>query len=134
MKNSYNEIIIPILGIDFKAIFTWGTEEQVKQVLVKYLYPIDSVEMLHFKDNRGTCFWYHDCHPIMAMPNLPETTEDIATVAHEAVHAVDHIFEMIDEDGCGEVFAHSVSTIVEIVLNEVARIKEEEKKAKKGKK
>lgn len=110
-----NEIVIPVLNKDFKVVFTWGEPEEVKKVLKKYNYPVDEVTKDHFR-GRGICFDCGGCYPIIALPKFPKTSEEIATLAHEAVHAVDYIFETIGEENGGEVFAHSVSAIVEKVL------------------
>lgn len=111
------EIIIPILNDEYKTVFTYGTPEEIKKVLKKYYYPMDQVHEEHF-EGRGVCFYHPGCYPIMAMPGFPKTAEEMGTLAHEAVHAVNDIFGKIGEDGCGEVFAHSVSAIVEKVLTE----------------
>lgn len=109
-----NEIVIQIINKDFKVIFSWGTEEEVKKVLKKWQYPMDEI---HFR-GRGVCFEFVGCHPLIALPRFPKTPEEIATLAHEAVHAVDWIFEIIGEESRSEVFAHAISAIVETVLLE----------------
>lgn len=46
------------------------------------------------------------------MQNKPKTMEEIGTLAHEACHAIENIFEKIREPMGGEVFAHSVGAVV----------------------
>ena len=109
------EIVIPILNDEYKTVFTYGTPEEIKKVLKKYSYPMNTILEEHF-EGRGVCFYYPGCYPVMAMPGFPKTSDEMGTLAHEAVHAVSDIFGKIGEDGCGEVFAHSVSAIVKTVL------------------
>lgn len=112
-----NEVVIPILNKDYKVIFTCGTPEDIKKVMKKHKFPLDQLDEAYF-NGRGVCFYFPGLPPLIAMPRAPKTNEEIATLAHEAVHAVNDIFEKIGEERGGEVFAHSVSAIVEIVLEE----------------
>ena len=115
-----NEVVIPILNKEFKVIFSWGSEEEVKKVLKKWKYPMDEILKEHFR-GRGVCFQFPGCNPVIALPGLPKTPAEISALSHEAVHAVDYIFEIIGEESCGEVFAYSVGAIVEEVLEEVKK-------------
>jgi hypothetical protein len=55
------------------------------------------------------------------MPEYPKTPEQIGTLAHEAVHAIDYIFTAMGQNDYGEVFAHSVGAVVREVLNTVKK-------------
>ena len=106
-------IEIPILNNEYKVIVCWR-KEAIK-VLKDWGYPkMDLDEEL--KDMRGRCFWHKGCHPVIVLPKKPETPEEIGTLAHEAIHAVDYIFAMLKETSSEEVFAHSVGAVVREVL------------------
>ena len=51
------------------------------------------------------------------MPRFPKTGAEIGTLSHEAVHAIHHVFDMIEDPYRDtEIFAHSVGAIVRGVL------------------
>ncbi len=112
MKNS---IVVPILNNEYKVIVCFGTPEQVKKVLHQWGHtaPIS----LGVENRRGICYHTNGCHPIIALPRKPKTAQEIGTLAHEAVHAVGYIFQMIEQNSAEEVYAHSVGAIVRTVLN-----------------
>lgn len=70
-----------------------------------------------YEGNRGLTYYESDCHPVIALPRKPKTAEEFGTLAHEAVHAVNHVFDHIHEYSRDEVFAHSVGAIVREALN-----------------
>ena len=108
-------IEVPILNNEYKVIVCFGSPSQVEKVLQDYHH--DSV---HTKSsmigNRGTCFYTKDAHPLIALPSFPKTPEQIGTLSHEAVHAIENIFMKISQPVEGELFAHSVGAVVRIVL------------------
>jgi hypothetical protein len=109
-------IRIPILNTEYKVIFTYGTADEIKKVLKKYYYPMEKIKSDHF-NGRGVCFHHEGVFPVIAMPSIPQSPEEIGTLAHEAVHAIDDIFNKIGEDHSGEVYAHCVGAVVRTVLN-----------------
>jgi hypothetical protein len=111
-------ISVPILNDDYYVIFVSGKRKHVQKVLKKFEYPDhDDAEVTGRIDgNRGTTFTRDGCHPVIAMPSFPKEHDEIATLAHEAVHGVAHIFDQIGERLDGEAFAHSVGAVVRIVL------------------
>lgn len=108
-------IKIPVLNNEYKVIFTYGSPEEVKKVLKRNYYPMEKIENDHFT-GRGVCFHWNDVHPVIALPKIPETPEEISTLAHEAVHAIDDIFFKIGETKGPEVYAHCVGAVVRAVL------------------
>lgn len=111
------EVAIPILNHEYRVYFTWGTFDEVKKILKKHQYPMDRIEEEATFDGRGSCFHAKGCHPVIAMPCLPETPEEIGTLAHEATHAINDIWNKISENSMHECYAHSVGAIVRTVLN-----------------
>ena len=108
-------IEVPILNDEYFVVVCWGTEKFVRKI-GRYFHHEKEIKLL--KNDRGTCYFYKKCAPIIVLPGYPKTCEEFGTLAHEAVHAVKNIFEHIDEDICKseEVFPHSVGAVVRIVL------------------
>lgn len=112
MKNK--EIIIPILNDEYKVIVCWGDEKYIKKIIRSWYK--DEDYPLGLDDMRGRCYhkWGH--HPVIALPHKPKTAEEIGTLAHEAVHAIDRIFDMVSEKQKDEIFAHCVGAVVRNTL------------------
>jgi hypothetical protein len=108
------EIVIPILNSEYKVIVCWGDEKFLKKVMKSWYYPDFPIPL---GERRGSTYHRSDCHPVIYLPRKPKTKEEIGTLAHEAVHAVNHIFDMIEDDNRStEVFAHSVGAVVKGAL------------------
>jgi hypothetical protein len=116
MAKKYIEV--PILNNQWKAIVCWGKPSEVIKVLKAWGYPKDEFQANCFDRNRGVCFMNPDCHPVIALPRKPRTAEEYGTLAHEAVHAVESIFESINQPIGDELFAHSVGAIVRETLKQ----------------
>lgn len=114
-KVENGEVIIPILNDEYKVVVTFGTPERISKVLKSWGHDEHST-IGGVEDRRGACFYTKGCHPIIAMPRKPKTPTEIGTLAHESVHAVEYIFQAIQHDGVGEIFAHSVGAVVRGVL------------------
>lgn len=110
-----NEIIIPILNDEYKVIVCWGDPKQIEKI-IKSWHKDKADVMLDAENMRGRCYYKKGCHPIIAMPSKPKTPEQIGTLAHEAVHAVNNIFDMVSEYNRDEIFAHCVGAIVRNTL------------------
>ncbi len=113
------EVRIDILNSEYKVIVVFGGAKEIGKVLKAYHYPEDithyDLEQM-LTDMRGRTFYHKSCYPVIALPKRPKTPEQVATLAHEAVHAIQHIFESIGEPSRDEVFAHSVGAVVRKVL------------------
>lgn len=108
-------IPVPILNNEYKVIVCWGNPNHVSKVLKSYGHKPDTTSLFS-GTNRGMCFYSDGCHPVIALPVFPKTPENIGTLAHEAIHAVEDIFIKIRQPIGGELFAHSVGAVVRIVL------------------
>lgn len=106
------EKIIPILNNEYKVVVCWGSPKQIEKILKDWGHKESSVTSAFFDDRRGATFYAEDCQPVIALPCKPKTPEQIGTLAHEACHAIENIFEKISEPLGGEVFAHSVGAVV----------------------
>lgn len=69
---------------------------------------------------RGKCFFKTGYVPIIWIPRKPRTSREHATLAHECIHAVFHLFDWasipISRD-TEEVFAHSTAHLITTILN-----------------
>ena len=110
------EKIIYILNTEYKVIFTWGKPKDIEKVLKSWGHNLHAT-LGNVENRRGCTFHTAGCHPVIAMPRRPKTPTEIGTLAHEATHAVNYIYDMLGEDyRNSELFAHSVGAIVRGVL------------------
>lgn len=115
MKNFTLEI--PILNDELIVVVCWGSKKYLSGTAYKYYY--GKYELCFDGDERGVTFIEKDKHPVILLPNAPRTPEEIGTLAHEAVHAVRHVFRSAHEKGGAEVFSHSVGAVVRKVLEKI---------------
>ena len=110
-------IVVPILNHEYKVVVCWGDLKHLKKTLLDHHYSPDHITKTYIdkqaEKRRGMTFREHRCYPtIWINADLP-AAEAMGTLAHEAVHAVDFIFEDIEENlHHSEIFAHSVGAIV----------------------
>jgi len=116
------ELLIPILNDEYKVIVCWGSSKSIKRVLESWSYPAEEITSSLF-DCQGVCFLAKECHPVIALPERPQTAEQIGTLAHEAVHAIEDIFLKVNQPLNGEIFAHCVGAIVRGTLRASKRNK-----------
>lgn len=109
------EIEVPILNDEYKVIVCFGDDKVTKKVLKSWGHKIKTVKS-ELVDRRGVCFYSKDCHPVIVLPRFPKTSEEIGTLAHEAFHAVNNIFDKIQGFKDDETFAHSIGAVVRLVL------------------
>lgn len=113
MKNT--SINIPLLNDEYGVIVCWGDPAFLRRIGKRYQHRED----IHLADHlRGACWNCDGCKPIIVLRGKPKTAQEIATLAHEAVHAVSVVFKQIYQfEAAEEVFAHSVGAIVRKVLS-----------------
>ena len=84
----------------------------------------DNVEEVASESNggymtRGQTFYRVGYVPIVWIPRRPQTPREYATLAHECIHAINHMFHWAAVPLGGdteEVFAHSVSHLMTSIL------------------
>lgn len=124
MTTKRNYIRVPILNTEWAAVVCWGGPDELRRVLHRFGYPKDETyPELAFSGRRGLCFYRSDCHPLIALPCPPRGAIQIATLSHEAVHAVLNIMDRIGAEYDTEIVAHSVAAIVRETLIFVAKSK-----------
>lgn len=121
-------VTIPILNDEYKVVVCWGDKRLLRKTLLDHHYSPDNITPAFIEEacanRRGVTFRESRCYSVIWIDaNLP-ASQAIATLAHEAVHAVDFIMEFIDEDiHHSEIFAHSVGAIVRLTLNQMKILK-----------
>lgn len=110
-----HEIVIPIINDEYKVVVCFGTPAYISKVLKSWGHDEHST-MGGVEDRRGVCFYTKGCHPVIALPRKPKTPTEIGTLAHESVHAIEYIFQSIQQEFAGEIVAHSVGAVVRGVL------------------
>lgn len=117
MKKLIYDTTIPLLNNEYKVVVCWGTLSQLKKILLDHHYDEEDVTIKELKKDigghRGVTFSQNTCYSVIWLDgNLP-CNELLGTLAHEAVHVVNRLFDFIGEKGiCDEIFAHSVGAIV----------------------
>lgn len=114
-RRSYS-LQVPILNDKYCVIVAWGSFRSIQKLLNANGYPKEDWHEKRFEGANAVTFIRGNCHPVIAMPSSPLTCEQLGTLAHEACHAVEHIFEYIGQPIGGEVFAHSVGAVVRVTL------------------
>lgn len=96
---------------EYKVYVIYGSTKKCLDFLNDYYHENYTEKEL---DNcRGKAFSQESCHPTVWL-NL-DNEHIYATIAHEAVHAVNDIWKAIFETYKNEAFAHSVGAIVRAV-------------------
>lgn len=106
-----NDLVIPILNDEYKVIVSFGNPGKIAKVLKAWGHQ-EHATIGNVEDRRGVCFYTKGCHPVIAMPRKPKTPTEIGTLAHEATHAIEYIFDAIQQEFRGELVAHSIGAIV----------------------
>lgn len=116
------KIWIPIFTEEYGVNVFFGKRDEVKRALAKYTtYSLKTID----RDfgGRGCCFnCYPDSAPIMAIDGDLKVSVAMATIAHEACHAVDYLMEYVGiDDRSGEFRAHGVASIMRKVLAQISK-------------
>lgn len=110
-RKKLKEFEIPILNEEYKVYLISGDEKST----IKY---VNEYQHTNYHDgdiskvSRGLTFYKEGYHPVIWIRK--GIKYPLSTVAHEAVHAVNHIWDYIEESAKDEIFAHSVSSIVRV--------------------
>lgn len=117
------EVRIPVLNKDYLVVVCWGDSAYIHRVIKAWGYDDISLQDLNARlaGLRGVTFRRNHLHPVIALPKAPRGANEIASLAHEATHAVFSIFDYIGEDTGEEIFALSVGAIVRDVLEAIKR-------------
>jgi len=104
---------VPILNSEYSVYILQGKKEKAFSWIKSY-YGKSDISINDFEGFRGRVFYHHGYFPVIY---LISTRHKYATLAHEAVHAINYIWEDIGEKCKEEVYAHSVGAIVFAIEN-----------------
>jgi hypothetical protein len=111
-NQAVNKVKVPILNDEYVVWVLWGKDEIVEKWLKRWYENDVTIDYEQFKHNRGCCYYHPKYNPVIVM----HTKEEFyATLSHEAVHAINQIFNFIGESSRGEIFAHCVGAVVRAV-------------------
>lgn len=115
---------------DFSVEFYVGNYEQaIKYANDKFETPdegLDSDIATRGYEPRGQCLFRRGYVPIVWIPRRPVTSREHATLAHECIHAVMHLFEWVSLDvnrETEEVFAHAVAHLIDGFMENKLKVK-----------
>ena len=115
------KIKVPILNNEYCVYVLLGNANETVKWVNSY-YPDTHYQPNEMDEYRGNVFYQKGYYPTIILDdkNLKKRKHFWATLAHEAIHAVNHIWDDIEEKhGEGEeLFAHSVSAIMSAVEKE----------------
>jgi len=123
----YKRLKVAILNDEFFVTVLLGNKEMAKKAMLCN-YPDMDTEV--FENTRGCYVCWHMQIPIIWIGLSPKDPHFYATVAHEAIHAIDFIFDEIGETAATEVYAHCVGAVVAKVEQWVKRKKMKHSKGK----
>ena len=119
-KLGLKEIRIHMGIFDFNVIVVVGNYQKTCEYV---LWKFDSNEKLEEFNKRyiprGRCFFKEGYVPIIWIFHKPRTTREYATLAHETLHAVWHLFDWANlpiNNSTEEVMTHSMSHIINETL------------------
>ena len=117
MKKIEKFVLVPIFNNEYKIIVCWDSLLNARKLMKQYGY-VDLITEQRMEGMRGLSFYGKDCYPFIMLPKFPRTAEEIGTLAHEATHAVDYIFDAINhkKNMADEIFGNAVGAVVRTVL------------------
>jgi len=122
--DKFTHIKVPILNNEYFVLVAWGEQKKAIPWLTKTTGWDDITKKLlstargHYWESK---LWH--CLPIIYV-NVPiKGMEFQATLAHEAIHAVECIWKHIGEDSHYEVYTHSCAAILRAVNKEIDKKK-----------
>ena len=109
---------------DFSVICIWGDYEKACKY-VAWKFDDKDFDASHWDNGyvcRGKCFYRKGYVPVLWIPRKPRTPQEHATLAHECIYAVFHLFEWagmpISRD-TEEVYTHSVAHLIATILEDM---------------
>lgn len=114
---------ISIFTDEYKVLVFIGTVKELMAPLSKLSQWSKQEIRENFKNKRGQCFTYESDLPVIAINGDFPWRDSLATVAHEASHAMDWIHDYMDmDDKSGEFKAHGISCIVRQVTKMIKKL------------
>lgn len=121
-KLGYKEVDIHMGTFDYKIVCVIGDYKNINEYIQ---YKFEDPDFNYLDHNRGyeprgQCIYRTGYVPIIWIPRLPKTPREYATLAHESLHAMCHVFRWAGlsvTDETEEVLTHGMSHIITEILN-----------------
>lgn len=99
----------------------FGPVKELSKAAARYMSCSAKTVEKHFQNHRGVAWnCFPEKHPLIAVDGDLPWNISLATLSHEASHAMDYIRENIGiEDKSGEFHAHGIATIMRSVLKKI---------------
>lgn len=112
-KKRFKQIEVPIFTEEYKVIIFIGTKESMLEPTVEYTDLEEEYVEERLTRCRGNAWYRSDLHPLITLNGELDWQTAMATMAHEACHAMDWISDFIQvDDRNGEFKAHGVGAIM----------------------
>jgi len=111
------EKIVHLGVFDFSVVCVVGKYENLGKYL-RWKFEDNSLDLDDFYDGykpRGKCCFCRGYVPVVWIPRLPQTPREHATLAHECLHAVYHLFDWASlplTSDTEEVMTHSMGYLI----------------------
>lgn len=127
-KYKLKEIRIDMGIFDFTCVVIIGSYDSAAKYCAS-IFESNEFEVFAHESNggyipRGKTFFRTGYVPVVWIPGQPRSAREYATLAHEAVHVLVHLFEwagMNMNSETEEVFAHALAYIVATTLQELKK-------------
>ena len=114
MKKKNKIILIPIFNNDHMVRVCWGDEKFLAKIAKDY-----GLEKVEPTESGGRTYYFEKKHPLIVLAEVPKTDSMIGILAHEATHAMNDIYEYIEEENWASCHIYSIS--VGIIVRETLR-------------
>lgn len=104
---------------DYSVVFITGDHAKAMEYCA---WLFGDKELIEFEKStslaypsRGQCLWQNGYVPVVWLPALPRTPRELATLSHECIHAIRHMFNWAGiptDESTEEVYAHSVAHLI----------------------
>lgn len=117
----FKEISISMGLFDFDVVCVIGDYENITKY-IQWKFENKDFEMIDDYEVRGKCFFCKGYVPVIWIPRKPRTPREYATLSHECIHAIFHLFNWA---GMGinieteELMTHSVGHLVNGILSKI---------------
>lgn len=110
-KRKIQVVEIPILNAEYWVYVVMGKPNEVIKYMQKH-FEDAYISLDEIQNYRGRTYHRLSYNPVIHMIIGPKNKHFHSTLAHEAIHAINYLWDAIGEKSHDEVFAHSVGAVV----------------------
>lgn len=118
------KITVPILTEEYKVVVLLGEKKDLIKPIARYGGLTEEQAKEDFI-GCGICFNFFskNCHPLIAVDTSLKVEIGLATLAHEASHAMNYIEDYLNlRDSGGEFHAHGIASVVRHCLKHLKKL------------